>query len=152
MRAFSIFSLLIIFMFTAMPAMAELPGAVAGSYVGWIQLHEEGKARPGDKVMFRIDLQQDGQQLQGMVTLGDREDDQTVLQINKGQVQGSYIWLEGDELLWRMKLTGDLHGNKIQGQSLFVSQDPARKLLGAEREGKGFRHIQMKGPFEVMRR
>jgi hypothetical protein len=152
MCAIIILSLLLTLLAAAVPAAAELPGSVAGSYMGWVQLPQEGKTGPGDKIGFKIDLEQQGQQLRGMVTVGDRPEDQLVFQINRGQVDGSYLWFEADELLWRMKLTGELHGGLLKGQALFVSQDPARKLLGAEREGKGFQHIQMQGPFAVTRR
>jgi hypothetical protein len=92
-----------------------LPGQVDGSYLGWVQLQQEGKAGPGDKVGFKIDLQQEGQHFKGMITVGDRLDDQIVFQINRGQVQGSYLWLEADELFWRLKLTGELQGRRIRG-------------------------------------
>lgn len=131
---------------------APAPAYLDGTYLGWAQIKEQGQAGPGDKVALKPELQQQGDRLQGLITVGEAPADQIVFAISKGRVKGSDFWLEAEELIWRLRLTGDYADNRIKGKVRLANQDPAKKLLGPNKASKNFKPVTMQGTVEVTRR
>jgi hypothetical protein len=128
------------------------PPQVQGSYFGWAQIKEEGKPGPGDKVALKMSLTQFGDRLKGLVTVGQDEKDQIVFEITKGRLEGDKLWLEADEWIWRLKLTGGFADQRFKGKIIIVNKDPAKVLPTGKKPAKKFVPITMRGPVELTRR
>ena len=125
---------------------------VAGSYQGRAVLGKvvDGKTSPGEATPVEVELKQKAQRLSGLLTVGDAKADKIVLEINKGKVEGSHLWFEGDELLWKVRFSGDFADGKIKGRVRFTSRDPTKELFGAS-QIKDYTPVQMGGPLEMTR-
>lgn len=128
------------------------PAQVQGSYFGWAQIKDEGKPGPGDKVALKVSLTQIEDRVKGLVTMGQDVSDQIVFEITKGRVEGDKLWLEADEWVWRLKLTGDFEDRRFKGNILIVNKDPAKALATGKKPAKKFVPIKMLGPVELTRR
>ena len=135
------------------PAQAGELAYVAGVYQGQVVLGQmkDGKPQPGMATPIRAELRQKAQRLGGLLYVGQDPDDQIVLEINQGMVEGDKLWFKGDELLWKVSFQGRFKDGRITGQAVFASQDPTKKLYGQSKV-KDYTPTKMGGPLDMKRR
>ncbi|MCF8042544.1 MAG: hypothetical protein K9L19_10405 [Desulfarculaceae bacterium] len=143
-------------------AMLAIGGALSwAASASWVQGNYEGKAllakqedgqkNKGQVTTIKAELKQAGDKLTGSLIVGDKPEDLIVLEITKGEVQGDFLWFQGEEMIWRCQFSGQFKDNKIDGKILFLNHNPADKLLG-KGQVKNFQPIKLGGPLDMTRR
>ncbi len=125
---------------------------VAGAYRGTAVLGKvvDGKPQAGQSTPVKAELKQKAQRLDGLLVVGADPKDQIVLQINDGKVEDNRLWFQGDELLWKVRFSGEFTKGRIKGQVIFTSQDPTRKLYGQSMI-KDYKPTELGGPLDMRR-